>query len=156
MNFLEKILEIDVDNVDDLFECYNKKKISRELIKYMINYMPKLKRNDTLKVVINNKIKGNVRCGELIKQALDEACIHNDSRFYDTTLKQIWFLILGVIFLLISYVIDVEILKEIIIIGAWVLLWDVVEMEIVDDINNRKKRRILKKILSSEFVENIK
>ena len=71
-------------------------------------------------------------------------------------MKQIWFLILGVIALLVASIVDWEILKEIVIIGAWVLLWDVVEMEIVDDINNRKKKRILKKILSSEFIENIK
>ena len=73
-----------------------------------------------------------------------------------TNMKQIWFLILGVIALLVASIVDWEILKEIVIIGAWVLLWDVVEMEIVDDINNRKKKRILKKILSSEFIENIK
>lgn len=153
---MEKIIEIDLDNEDDLFECYNKKKISRDLIQYMIDSMPRLKRNDKLKVVINNKIKGNIRCAELIKQAIDEACDRSDFRFHYTNMKQIWFLILGVIALLVASVIDGEILKEIVIIGAWVLLWDVVEMEVVDDINNRKKKRTLKKILSSEFVENIK
>ena len=45
--------------------------------------------------------------------------------------------------------------KEVVIIGAWVLLWDAVEMELVDDISNRKKKNTLKKILSSEFIENI-
>ena len=43
-----------------------------------------------------------------------------------------------------------------VIVGVLILLWDVVEMEVVDDINNRKKKRILKKILNSEFFENIK
>ena len=153
---LEKILEIDLDSTEDLFECYNKKKVSKDLIQYMVDAMPRLKKNDTLKVVINNRIKGNVKCAELIKKAIDDACARNDFRFHLTNMKQIWFLILGVIALLVASVIDGEILKEIVIIGAWVLLWDVVEMEVVDDINNRKKKRILKKILSSEFVENIK
>jgi hypothetical protein len=153
---LEKILEIDLDSTEDLFECYNKKKVSRDLIQYMVDAMPRLKKNDTLKVVINNRIKGNVKCAELIKKAIDDACARNDFRFHLTNMKQIWFLILGVIALLVASIVDWEILKEIVIIGAWVLLWDVVEMEIVDDINNRKKKRILKKILSSEFIENIK
>ena len=153
---MEKILEIDLDSTEDLFECYNKKKVSRDLIQYMVDAMPRLKKNDTLKVVINNRIKGNVKCAELIKKALDDACARNDFRFHLTNMKQIWFLILGVIALLVASIVDWEILKEIVIIGAWVLLWDVVEMEIVDDINNRKKKRILKKILSSEFIENIK
>lgn len=153
---MEKILEIDLDSTEDLFECYNKKKVSRNLIQYMVDAMPRLKKNDTLKVVINNRIKGNVKCAELIKKAIDDACARNDFRFHLTNMKQIWFLILGVIALLVASIVDWEILKEIVIIGAWVLLWDVVEMEIVDDINNRKKKRILKKILSSEFIENIK
>lgn len=71
---MEKILEIDLDSTEDLFECYNKKGISRNLIQYMIEFMPWLKRNDKLKVVTNNKIKGNIRCAELIKQALGETC----------------------------------------------------------------------------------
>lgn len=153
---MEKILEIDLDSTEDLFECYNKKKVSRDLIQYMVDAMPRLKKNDTLKVVINNRIKGNVKCAELIKKAIDDACARNDFRFHLTNMKQIWFLILGVIALLVASIVDWEILKEIVIIGAWVLLWDVVEMEIVDDINNRKKKRILMKILSSEFIENIK
>ena len=153
---MEKILEIDLDSTEDLFECYNKKKVSRDLIQYMVDAMPRLKKNDTLKVVINNRIKGNVKCAELIKKAIDDACARNDFRFHLTNMKQICFLILGVIALLVASIVDWEILKEIVIIGAWVLLWDVVEMEIVDDINNRKKKRILKKILSSEFIENIK
>ena len=153
---MEKILEIDLDSTEDLFECYNKKKVSRDLIQYMVDAIPRLKKNDTLKVVINNRIKGNVKCAELIKKAIDDACARNDFRFHLTNMKQIWFLILGVIALLVASIVDWEILKEIVIIGAWVLLWDVVEMEIVDDINNRKKKRILKKILSSEFIENIK
>ena len=152
---MEKILEIDLDSTEDLFECYNKKKVSRDLIQYMVDAIPRLKKNDTLKVVINNRIKGNVKCAELIKKAIDDACARNDFRFHLTNMKQIWFLILGVIALLVASIVDWEILKEIVIIGAWVLLWDAVEIEIVDDIINRKKKKALEKLLSSEFIENI-
>lgn len=152
---MEKILRLDLNSKDDLFEKYNGEKVSSELIQYMVDSVPRMKRNDTLKVVINNKIKGNLRCSELIKKALDEACVKSDFRFHNTNMKQISFLLLGVLALIIASFVSGDVLKEIIIIGAWVLLWDAVEMEIVDDINNRKKKRLLKKILSSEFVENI-
>lgn len=152
---MEKILEIDLDSKEDLFENYNKKKVSKELIQYMVDAMPRMKRKDKLKVVINNRIKGNIRCAELIKQAIDEACVRSDFRFHNTNIKQISFLIVGIIALILASVIKGDILKEIVIIGAWVLLWDAVEMEIVDDISNRKRKKILEKILSSEFVENI-
>lgn len=152
---MEKILEIDINKESDLFETYNNKKVSRELIQYMVDSYPKMNRDDTLKIVINNNIK-KVRCAELIKMELDEACRRSDFRFHNTNLKQLSFLIIGVFALVIASFIDWDVIKEVVIIGAWVLLWDAVELEIVDDISNRKKKKIYKKLLKSEFVENIK
>ena len=140
---MEKILLIDLDEKDDLFERYNKNKVSKDLIQYMIDVMPVLKKDDSLKVVINNRIKGDIHCSELIKKALDEACINNDFRFRLSNMRQMSFFIVGIFALIIASMIDLEILKEIIIIGAWVLLWDAVEMEIEDDINNRKRNKKL-------------
>ena len=153
---MEKILEIDINSTNDLFDTYNGKKVSKELIQYMIENFPRMKRNDTLKVIINNNIKGNVRCSELIKKALDDASEKSDFRFHNTNLKQFSFLFLGILALFVASVISFDVIKEVVIIGAWVLLWDAVEMEIVDDIVNRKKKNTLKKLLSSEFIENIK
>ena len=153
---MEKILEIDINSTDDLFERYNGKKVSKELIQYMIEAFPRMKKNDTLKVIINNNLKGNIRCSEIIKQAIDEACEKSDFRFHKTNMKQFSFLFLGILALIIASIITFDVIKEVVIIGAWVLLWDAVEMELVDDISNRKKKNTLKKILSSEFIENIK
>jgi hypothetical protein len=152
---MEKILEIDLDTKEDLFECYNKKKISKELIQYLIDSTPRLKKNDTLKVVINNRIKGNIRCSELIKKALDDSVEKNEFKFHYNNIKQFSFLIMGIFALVLSSFVKIEVFKEVIIVGAWVLLWDAVEMEIVDDLVNRKKKKILKRLLSSEFIENI-
>jgi len=153
---MEKILELDIDKESDLFETYNKKKISKELIQYMVDSFPRMKKDDKLKVVINNGIKGKFRCAELIKKELDDACTRSDFRFHNTNLKQLSFLIIGILALIVASFIDLDVLKEVVIIGAWVLLWDAVELEIVDDISNRKKKSIYKKLLESEFIENIK
>ena len=152
---MEKILEIDLDKKEDLFDCYNKKKVSKELIQYILDSTPKLKKGDTLKVVINNGIKGNIKCAELIKKALDDSFIKNEYKSHTNNVKQLSFLIMGVIALCLSSIIKFDVLKEVVIIGAWVLLWDAVEIEIVDDIINKKKMIAIKKLLSSEFVENI-
>lgn len=109
---MEKILEIDIDSKEELFERYNCKKVSKDLIQYMVDAFPRMKKNDTLKVVINNKIKGNVRCSELIKQALDETCEKSDFRFRNMNVKQLSFLILGVIALILASVIKVDVIKE--------------------------------------------
>lgn len=150
---MEKIVEIDIDSSSDLFEQYNKKKISKELIRYLIDATPKVTKNDTLKVVINNRMKEDIKCAELIKKALDAELMSNEYKFVHTNRRQLLFFILGVMALGISALIEAEIIKEIILIGAWVLLWDMVELEIDDDISNRKKKMILRKLLVSEFEE---
>lgn len=45
-------------------------------------------------------------------------------------------------------------LKEVVSIGGWVLIWEMVESEIFDDMSNKTQRRILEKLLNSEIVEN--
>ena len=150
---MEKIVEIDIDSIDDLFERYNKKKISKDLIRYLIDSTPTLKKNDTLRVIINNNLGENISCAELIKKALDAEAASNEYKFIHTNKKQMLFFILGVFSLGISTFIEMPILKEIILIGAWVVLWDMVELELQDDISNRKKKYILKKLLAGEFEE---
>ena len=150
---MEKIVEIDIDSIDDLFERYNKKKISKDLIRYLIDSTPTLKKNDTLRVIINNNLGENISCAELIKKALDAEVASNEYKFIYTNKKQMLFFVLGVFALGISTFIEMTILKEIILIGAWVVLWDMVELELQDDISNRKKKYILKKLLAGEFEE---
>lgn len=150
---MEKIVEVDIESIDDLFERYNRKKISKELIRYLIEVTPILKKGDTLKVVINNKLKENISCSELIKQGLDAETASNEYKFIHTNRKQLLFFVLGVMALGVSAIVDIEILKEIILIGAWVLLWDMVELEIDDDITNRRKKMILRQLLMSDFEE---
>lgn len=151
---MSNIVEIDITSSDYLFEVYNKNKISRELIKYLIDSVPYNKRKEEFKIVINNKLKNHISCAELIKNALDLELKSNDFKFLKNNMKQISFFVIGVLALIISNWINIDIFKEIMLIGAWVLLWDMVEMEIEDDLNNRKKKKIIKKILASEFIEN--
>lgn len=150
---MEKILEVDINNKEDLYEKYNDKKISKELIKYIIEATPKFKKNDKLKVIINNNLKDKIFVSELIKKELDSEMDRNEYKFTYNNRKQIIYFFAGVFALVLSTFIEVEILEEIILIGAWVVLWNMVELEIDDDINYIKKKRILKKILESEFEE---
>lgn len=150
---MEKIIEVDIDNVDDLFEMYNRRKISRELIRYLVESVPKMTKNDTLKVVINNNLAEDIYCSELIKKALDTEIKSNDYKFMYSNKRQLIYFILGVLALLIATLINIEIIKEVILIGAWVLLWDMVEIEIGDDINNRKRKKKLNGLLAADFEE---
>lgn len=153
---MEKTLVIDLDSREDFFEKYNKKKVSKDLISYMVRSSSKFKKNDKVKVIINNNFGGEENCTSLIKAALLQECANSEYKFHRNNLKQIFFFIFGALALIISTFVNVEVLKEIILIGAWVFLWDMVELEIDDDVSNRKKKKILKKLLTSQFVEKKK
>lgn len=150
---MEKIIEIDISKPEELVEQYNKKKISNNLVTYLIGSVPRLKKSDTLKVIVNNNMKNNISCAEFIKQGLDSEIRNSDYRFINTNRRQVFLFVLGVLLLALAYVVNIEIIKEIILIGAWVLLWDMVELEINDDINNMKRKKILKRLVASEFEE---
>ena len=79
---------------------------------------------------------------------------NNIFNYHRNGFKQFSFLILGIITLLISTLINGSILKEVVSIGGWVLIWEMVESEIFDDMSNKTQRRILEKLLNSEIVEN--
>lgn len=150
---MKKVIRVDLYSEDDLYEKYNDEKVSKDLIKYLIDSVSKIKREDEIEVNIYNHYNKKEKCIEFIKKGLDEECAFNERKFHITNQKQISFFIVGAFALFLSTIVEAEVLKEIILIGAWVLLWDMVELEIVDDMSNRKKKRILKKLLSSEFIE---
>lgn len=150
---MEKIVEIDVNSYDDLFERYNRKKISRDLIGYLITNTPKLRKDDKLKIVINNNMKENISCSELIKRELDAETVRVEVQYKHNNFRQLRLLILGVITLIIASFVGIEILNEVVVIGAWVLIWEMVEIEMDDDVSNRKKKNILKRLVASDFEE---
>lgn len=150
---MERVVEIDINSKEDLFEQYNGRKISKSLINFLISTTPRFKKDDTLKVIVYNNMKNDISCAEFIKKALDAEITSNDYKFMYTNRRQIILFILGVLILALATIVDIEIIKEIILIGAWVLLWEMVELEIDDDISNRRKRKVLKKLVASEFEE---
>ena len=54
---MERILELDIMEIDDLYERYNRKKASRDLINYIIESLQHLSSKDELTIVINNHSK---------------------------------------------------------------------------------------------------
>ena len=151
---MKKIIEIDITNKSDLLEKYNQKIVAKELIYYLITESSKIEKNDTIKIIIHTQIKEQLDCISLIKEGLQLEYNQNIRKFHHNNLKQITFLIAGIIALFTSTLIDITILKEIILIGGWVLIWEMVESEIFEDMNNRKKKRIIQKLLNSEMTEN--
>lgn len=149
-----KVIEIDITNKEDLYEKYNKKVVSKDLINYMIESIPHFNKSDKLKIVINNSTSEKINCTKLIKDGLNNEYNKSLLKYHKTNIVQLIYLIIGIIALILSTLVNVTIFKEIILIGAWVLIWEMIELELFSDTQEKKKRIILKKLLDSEFEEN--
>lgn len=151
---MERVIEVDLKTKEDLFERYNHKKVSGDLINWILDTALCYDKKDDLKVIINNGLDDDINCSDLITEGLKfeyERSLKNNAR---TNVKQVTYLIAGVIALFCSHLMIDEVFQEVISIGGWVLLWEMVELEIFNDVNGRKKRKILKKLLSNKIIEN--
>ena len=151
---MKKTIKIDINSKDDLFKKYNNTKISNDLINYIIEEaMSDFNKEDKYEIIINNKTKSNIDIIPLIKNELKEEYNNVISNYDENNIRQLMFLILGIITLFISVLIKEIILSELTSVGVWVLFWHVIEIELFDDKDLRKKRKILKKLLESKFIE---
>lgn len=151
---MENLLEIDIDNKYDLIDKYNEKKLSNELLKYIINQTIFTKKNKKIKIVINKKININEDSVEMIREGLKKEYTKSLEERNRNNVKQCILLMLGMIFIFIATRIENRgMWREIILITGWVPIWEMVKIELFSDVYGRRKRRIIKKLLTSEIVE---
>ncbi len=151
---MEKIVEVDIIDQDDLFERYNRKRISKSLINYIIEETSEFKKEDNLKIIINSKLDKNIDCKNLINQGLKNEYERSYKKHFRISIIQIIYLIVGITILFFSTLIGKEVFREVVLICGWVLIWAMVELEIFSDMEERKKRRTLKKLINGEFIIN--
>ena len=151
---MEKIIEIDLKNQNDLTEKYNKNSLSKEMIEYLVKQTILIEKNEKIKIIINKKCDTDVETTKLVKQGLQEEFDKNLLEHHKNNIKQIIFLILGIIFIFLSTLIKEGVIwKEILLISGWVPIWEMIELELFSDVAGRRKRRIIKKLLQSEIIE---
>lgn len=150
---MEQIIEIDLTNRNNLIDKYNEEKVSHSLIEYIIKQVNDIVLYDEIKIIINNKCTVDEDCVKLIKDGLKEEYNRSLKKRDDNNIKQLIFFILGVFFIYISTLMKTDIVwKEIILITGWVPIWKMIEVEILPDVAGRRKRKIINKILGSEFI----
>lgn len=67
---MERVIKLDVYNKDFFFEKYNENMVSSDLINYLIEHTIFISKNDTVKIIINNKLDLGYNCIEMIKDGL--------------------------------------------------------------------------------------
>lgn len=152
---MKKIIEITLNDENDLFDKYNRNIASRELIDYLIEKTPYFNMKDSLKIIITNNLEIEDEDPlSVIKYSLRKEFEELNNDYYKNNIIQIVYLILGIIVLFISTIINDKVFSEFILIIGWLFIWSMMELEIFTDKSIRKKRRIIKKLLASEIIEN--
>lgn len=150
---MEKTIKLDITNAENLLERYNEDIINHKLIEYIINKSFYTGKNDKIKIIINNKIKTDIDIKEMIIKSLKEEYIKIEKEYYRNNFIQIVLLILGSIILFLSTLFSQNfILKEILVIGGWVPIWEVMNIELFSDFKGRRKKLIILKLIESEFI----
>lgn len=149
---MENIIKIDLYDEEILYEKYNKNMVSRKLINYMVEQAMFISKYDTVKILVNNKCKVDNNYLEMIKDGLRIEYKKKLRNRYLNNIKQVFLLLIGILFLFISAIIkDNFVFKEVFLIIGWVPIWEVIEIELFTDVEERRKRKIIKKLLASDF-----
>lgn len=150
---MEKVIEIDLINKEEFFEKYNHNEVSRDLINYIVKQTFINRKTKKIQIVINNKCKID-NTVNLLRAGIKKEYEFSHKQLKYNNLVQLIFIIFGVFCLFLATLLrNSVILNEIVIIGAWVLLWETIDLELFSDTKQRGRRKILKKILKSEIVE---
>lgn len=137
---MKRIIELDIVNKDDLLEKYNKKQASRDLINYIVESISYIDKKDEVKIILNNHFK-DINSKELILEGLKREYHKSLVKYIHNNIVQIIYLILGVVMIFLSTIIKESILSEVVLIGGFVFIWAMIEMEIFTDVMDRRKRK---------------
>lgn len=149
---MEKNVVIKLNKEFDLCEKYNSKCVSRELLDYIINQCELVKEKDNIKIKIYDSVGFQSDIKELIKIGVEKEYKYIKQVVHVINLKQVSFIIIGTLFLLLSMVInESSVFKEIILIAGCVSLWKAIEIQLIYENRQKKRLKILKKLLSCEY-----
>lgn len=151
---MEKIIEIDINNKYDLIDKYNEKKLSQELLEYIIKQVALTKKNKQIKIIINKKCHIDKEVTKFIKEGLKEEYNRSLEEYHKNNKKQLFFLFIGTILIFLSTLIEKGLIwKELLLISGWVPIWEMVEVELFPDVESRKERKNIRRLLNSEILE---
>ena len=152
---MKKVVEIDLNSKEDLLEKYNNKRISKDLIEYLISETNFINKKDNVVIQINNNIKTDIDIAKYLINGLKDEYESNIKSHLKNNIIQIILFFLGIFFLFLSTQInDNDIWKEILLIGGWVPIWEMIDLELFDDFRGNKRKRIIQKLLDSEIIIN--
>lgn len=148
-----KKLDIYVEKRENLVGIYDKNFVATALIEYILNKVAYLKKNDNVELILH-VTKATEGCTSMIQAGFQEEYNKSIKRRNIINVKQFILLLLGIIILFVStFIDDKNIFHEVILIGGWVPIWEAVELELLTDTKEKKRRKQLKKLMKSKIIE---
>ena len=148
-------MKIDIVNKYDFIDKYNEEKVSSEFMEYIIKQTMWKDRKHKIKIQINQKCEMEQNCAEILKQGLRVEYQRSVKKRNETNIEQFLFLCIGMLAIFLSLQLPEDtIWKELLLIAGWVPLWELLELELFSDVEGRKRRAILKRLIKSEIVVN--
>ena len=148
---MERIINVDILDKHDLVEKYNEDIVSKDLMNYLLEQVKFVDKNDNLKIIINQKFDFECDIVNMINKSMNDLYILNLKKSYINNIKQVIFLVLGIICLVLYGVVNNPIISEIILIGGWVLIWEMVDLFLLSDTQLKRDKIVLKKLLKANF-----
>ena len=146
------MINIDINNLEELENDYNKKHINKDLEEYIMECAKLMPRKEKIRLKINGNLNQN-------EQNKTINLIHG---YYKEKIKQyhlidkyddyvrIFLLILGIVFIIISeHLIDV--LSELFLIAGWVVVWEIIYDLIFMGFKRKKIKTTYKNYLCVKF-----
>ena len=150
---MENYIEINLVDKCDFIQKYNEKKVNIDVIEYILEQAMLIGKKENIKIVINKKFEVEQDCAKMIKEGLTDEYYKSLKNHHIRDAKQVGFLILGIIFIFLSTLIEKQmLLKELLLITGWVPIWELVKIELISDMEGRKRRIIIKKLLNDEII----
>lgn len=149
---MKKLIRIDIQNEEDIIEKYNSNIVNHNLIEYILKSSMYIRSDEEIEIIIYNKCNTKIDIKENIINGLKLEYTNTTKEYRRNNILQILLLFLGIILLFLSTLVNENFIwKEILLIGGWVPIWEMVNIELFKESKERRNKTIIKKLLNSEF-----
>ena len=149
-----KVINVDLDRKFDFLRKYSDNKVSTDLIEYLIDRIDKIKKYEKVVIRLNKRCELDVNAIKIIKEGLKEEYKKSIQLRDENNLKQLWFLLMGAFIIFLSTKVPEDLFwKEVLVIIGWVPIWEMFEVELFPDAEERKRRKAIKRLLKCQIVE---
>ncbi len=149
---MEKVIKLDIAKEEDLVEKYDNDKLNYELLNYLLKQAQFIPAKASVKIEIDVHFKTKLDIVNLLETEINDEFLNTYKEHYKNNLIQLFLFLLGITFLVISIRIKDSLWSELFLIGGWVPLWEMIELELFNDFRGKKKKTILNKLVKAQIV----